>query len=151
MASRFPIWIADYVLASYGTGAIMAVPAHDERDFEFAHLVRIERWCRCTSPIRVGRRRSRGPGSRPGMLQRPVGRRLTLDRIRRAGQPAEFQQRIVADLATMPGLGIARPSTTSCGTGCSADSDFGGNRSRSCTNWMTEGNPTGVPAGRRCR
>ncbi|MGM0920769.1 MAG: leucine--tRNA ligase [Bacillota bacterium] len=33
---RMPIWIADYVLVSYGTGAIMAVPAHDERDFEFA-------------------------------------------------------------------------------------------------------------------
>jgi leucyl-tRNA synthetase len=33
---RVPIWIADYVLMSYGTGAIMAVPAHDERDFEFA-------------------------------------------------------------------------------------------------------------------
>ncbi len=33
---RIPIWIADYVLATYGTGAIMAVPAHDERDFAFA-------------------------------------------------------------------------------------------------------------------
>lgn len=33
---KMPIWIADYVLASYGTGAIMAVPGHDERDYEFA-------------------------------------------------------------------------------------------------------------------
>ena len=33
---KIPIWISDYVLISYGTGAIMAVPAHDDRDFEFA-------------------------------------------------------------------------------------------------------------------
>lgn len=33
---RLPIWVSDYVLATYGTGAVMAVPAHDERDFQFA-------------------------------------------------------------------------------------------------------------------
>ncbi len=39
---RIPIWIADYVLITYGTGAIMAVPAHDERDFEFARKYGLE-------------------------------------------------------------------------------------------------------------
>ena len=40
-SETIPIWIADYVLASYGTGAIMAVPAHDERDFAFAKQFRL--------------------------------------------------------------------------------------------------------------
>ena len=39
---KIPIWISDYVLASYGTGAIMAVPAHDQRDYEFATKFGIE-------------------------------------------------------------------------------------------------------------
>lgn len=39
---KIPIWISDYVLAGYGTGAIMAVPAHDERDFEFAKKFGLE-------------------------------------------------------------------------------------------------------------
>jgi leucyl-tRNA synthetase len=39
---KIPIWIADYVLATYGTGAIMAVPAHDERDWEFAKKFKLQ-------------------------------------------------------------------------------------------------------------
>src|SRR6185312_12072159 len=39
---QIPIWVADYVLAEYGTGAIMAVPAHDERDFDFAQAHGLE-------------------------------------------------------------------------------------------------------------
>ncbi|NMA90854.1 MAG: leucine--tRNA ligase [Amphibacillus sp.] len=39
---QIPIWIADYVLASYGTGAIMSVPAHDQRDYEFAKAFDLE-------------------------------------------------------------------------------------------------------------
>ena len=40
--AKVPVWIADYVLMSYGTGAIMAVPAHDQRDFEFARKFELQ-------------------------------------------------------------------------------------------------------------
>ncbi|MEW5974633.1 MAG: leucine--tRNA ligase [Acidobacteriota bacterium] len=50
---RIPVWVADYVLMTYGTGAIMAVPAHDQRDFEFARKYHL--------PIRVVIQRAEPP------------------------------------------------------------------------------------------
>lgn len=50
---KIPIWIADYVLMDYGTGAIMAVPGHDSRDFEFAqaHGLKVKRVLQSTEPL----------------------------------------------------------------------------------------------------
>src|SRR4051794_17031093 len=41
-SERIPVWVSDYVLMEYGTGAIMAVPAHDQRDYDFAHEFGLE-------------------------------------------------------------------------------------------------------------
>jgi len=56
-----PIWIADYVLMGYGTGAIMAVPAHDQRDFEFARKYAL--------PIRLVYQSPGGPDSAEEMTE----------------------------------------------------------------------------------
>jgi leucyl-tRNA synthetase len=97
-----PIWIADYVLISYGTGAIMAVPAHDERDFEFSQQFGL--------PIRA----VVDPGSAVAAAEREAvlaGRRCFVgDGVAiNSGQydglsTAEFKQKITADLAAQ-GLG----------------------------------------------
>jgi leucyl-tRNA synthetase len=65
---RIPIWVADYVLVTYGTGAIMAVPAHDERDFEFAErfglpIREVIAPAGVSSPARELRAAYVGPGS----------------------------------------------------------------------------------------
>ena len=63
-AERIPIWIADYVLLSYGTGAIMAVPAHDQRDHEFAAKfdLRIVQVIAPPNPVDIGRQAYDGDG-----------------------------------------------------------------------------------------
>ena len=55
-----PVWVADYVLMDYGTGAIMAVPAHDERDFAFATAYGLPIRRVIAAPGRRGRRAARG-------------------------------------------------------------------------------------------
>ena len=56
---KIPIWVANYILMEYGTGAIMAVPAHDQRDFEFAKIYKL--------PIKVVIDPSTGSGSIPSV------------------------------------------------------------------------------------
>ena len=82
---RIPIWIADYVLAGYGTGAIMAVPGHDERDYAFATTLRPARSSRSSPGGDVGRRQpSRGSG-----------RRVELRLPRRPRRPRPAKQRMI--------------------------------------------------------
>ncbi len=92
-----PIWVADYVLISYGTGAIMAVPAHDERDFEFAEQFKLP----ITAVVDPGKAVS--PQEREEVL---AGKRCSAeDGIAiNSGKyngltTAEFKQKIAADLA----------------------------------------------------
>jgi leucyl-tRNA synthetase len=97
---RIPIWAADYVLTDYGTGAIMAVPAHDERDLDFAH--------RYGLPVRVVIQPEGGAlpdGDR--LTEAWVGEGTMVNSGPYDGLPsAEGRQRITADLAAR-GVGEA--------------------------------------------
>ncbi len=62
---KTPIWVANYILMDYGTGAIMSVPAHDERDYEFAHKYDLE-----MRVVILPRRTAEPPG--PGEPEQPV-------------------------------------------------------------------------------
>ena len=64
---KIPVWVADYVLISYGTGAIMAVPAHDERDFEFAEKYSIPIQ-RVIAPSDDNEEKAKLPYSGPGVM-----------------------------------------------------------------------------------
>jgi leucyl-tRNA synthetase len=97
-----PIWIADYVLISYGTGAIMAVPAHDERDFEFAQQFGLP----ITAVVDPGSAVT--PAEREEVLAGKrcfVGDGVAINSGQYDGLPtAQFKEKITADLAAQ-GLG----------------------------------------------
>jgi leucyl-tRNA synthetase len=100
-----PIWVADYVLISYGTGAIMAVPAHDTRDFEFAQTFGLP-----IVPVVVPERDDRPPsadsaGEQTAPAEAFVGDGRAINSPGYDGLPTEeFKTRITADLAAK-GLG----------------------------------------------
>jgi leucyl-tRNA synthetase len=99
---KIPIWIADYVLISYGTGAIMAVPAHDERDFEFAQQFGLK-----IIPV-VDPGKHVDAATRAAVLAGQacfVGDGTAINSEKYDGLPtSEFKQKIAADLAAR-GLG----------------------------------------------
>ncbi|MEY3176266.1 MAG: Leucine-tRNA ligase [Planctomycetota bacterium] len=95
---RVPVWIADYVLISYGTGAIMAVPGHDDRDYEFAKTFGIP-ILQVVAPD--------SPDATPADLSKAAWTELGVavnSGIWNGLPTAEFKQRITADLAAK-GLG----------------------------------------------
>lgn len=95
---RIPVWIADYVLATYGTGAIMAVPAHDERDYAFAREYGL--------PIRTVVRPADGSTPPPDSAYTEPG--VAVNSGQFDGLPTdEFKQRITAWLEES-GLGKRR-------------------------------------------
>ena len=124
---RLPIWIADYVLASYGTGAIMAVPAHDERDCEFAQQFGL--------PIRRGRAAPDGADddADAGLrrVHRPTSVMVNSGRVQR---PARAGGRGSASpTGSRSAASASGRSTTACATGWSRGSATGARRSRSST------------------
>jgi leucyl-tRNA synthetase len=120
---RIPVWVADYVLASYGTGALMLVPGHDERDFAFATAHGLP----VIEVIRPAGERARGPLAEPytgpglmvnsgpcdGVVSTGKTPRSewTPEQAAAAGLPAELEREgkavVVAALAA---LGLGRPA-----------------------------------------
>ncbi len=93
-----PVWVADYVLATYGTGAIMAVPAHDDRDFEFAQAFGIE--------VLAVIEPTDAPTPVPPAIFSGAGRAVNSGPYTGMATP-EFSARVTGDLAA---AGLGRPA-----------------------------------------
>ncbi len=93
---KVPIWIADYVLVTYGTGAVMAVPGHDERDFEFAQKFDL--------PIREVISKT-GEPTQGGLKQAYVGPGIMIHSGQFSGTPSRKGIKQVTDYLKENGLG----------------------------------------------
>ena len=85
-----PIWVANFVLGEYGTGAVMAVPAHDERDFEFARKFNL--------PIRVVVTADGKPASSDGMTEAAPAYGTLVDSGEFSGLSSENAQKRMTDV-----------------------------------------------------
>lgn len=96
---KIPIWIADYVLLSYGTGAVMAVPGHDERDFEFAMQYEL--------PIRKVIHQP-GTDVNSPLMEAYVGEGFMLDSKQFSGLPSEDGRRKIVQWLEEQGWGTSK-------------------------------------------
>lgn len=92
-----PIWVANFVLGDYGTGAVMAVPAHDQRDFEFARKFGL--------PIRVVVTPDGQPRSSDGMTEAADAYGTLVDSGEFSGLPSADAQRTMIGVAKQKGFG----------------------------------------------
>ena len=149
-----PVWVADYVLMGYGTGAIMAVPCGDQRDFEFARKFGLPIPAIQEPPEHWFTDRGLEPtldtaewphafiGDAPYVNSNRDG--LELDGIADIAHGKDVDHPLAGD----DGHAAGPPPPTSCATGCSAASATGASRSRSSTTTTTS--PTPCPT-TRCR
>ena len=116
---KLPVFIADYVLTGYGTGAIMAVPGHDHRDYEFATEFGLD-----IVEVISGGDLAEDAYTGDGTIVNSDFLNGHERRRRQEGRSPSASRRTAPARA---------PSSTSCATGCSRASGTGASRSRSCT------------------
>ena len=122
---RLPIYVADYVLTDYGTGAIMAVPAHDQRDFDFATAFE--------PPVRQVVRPPDGEVDEGAAYVEHTEDEVLVNSAEFDGLPARRGRSRDRREARGRGPRAVRRSTTACATGASRGSATGAARSRSST------------------